>query len=435
MSREIEEYLIPPVSPAQVPAFLEQHFAAKPRLEFRIKDLTPVASFAVGYFFDAMQKILDKAMLGGEEIDVALGSGWRARTVDIGHLWKRHIEFISPSDPNRGFVLQGQLDMVETESPEDAVLPSDDYIAKLMSNFKTQEDLVESNASSPEYLPENSVRIDEYSVFPFAVSDRWYETAKADVFKSLLKSKFVSEAFEYRPQTRREDKTLEVERGARSITEPGAAIEALRVISELAFSLDPDLSSKAMREHSSVVYNTLVEEHVALLSAVRGTLNSNGYFPSSPFPEMVAEIWRLAACEDVLRNLHFVTESADALIDLGHTSPEEVFDCNDGRTRAYATTDGDSVSVYCEWEEWSTLVKVRGDRVEVRKCDFETGEVGLTIVDLEHSDGVVVQINEICPYDDLTAGVMTRSLVDLSSVHCHVVSDRKANNNSSSPRP
>ncbi|MNV94822.1 hypothetical protein D3C71_1896560 [compost metagenome] len=71
----------------------------------------------------------------------------------------------------------------------------------------------------------------------------------------------------------------------------------------------------------------------------------------------------------------------------------------------------------------------------VSKCDFETGDVGQTIVDLEHCDGEVVQINEICPHDDLTAGVMTRSLVDLSSVHCYVVSDLKPKNGGSSPRP
>lgn len=435
MAREIVEYLIPPVAPAQVAMFLEQNFASKPRLEFRIKDLTPVASFSVGYFFDAMQKILDKVMLGDDEIDVVLASGWSARSVDIGHLWKRHIEFTSPSDGTSGFVLQGVLEMVETENSEDAELSAADCVGKLMSRFKTEEALVEANASSPEYLPENSVRIDEYSVFPFSVSERWFENAKANVYESLLNSKFVSETFQYRPQSRSENRTLDAERSPRSITEPGAAIDALRLVSELVFTLDPELARETMKSHASAVYNTLVEEHVALLCAVRGTLESDGYFALSPFPEMVEEIWRRAACEDLLRNLHFVTESADALIDMGHTSYEEAFDCNDGRTRAYATTDGDTVSVYSEWEEWSTLVKVRGNRVEVCKCDFETGDVGQTVVDLEHSDGEVVQINEICPHDDLTAGVMTRSLVDLSSVHCYVVSDRKAENKGGSPHP
>lgn len=435
MPREIVEYQIPPVNSELAPAFLDQHFASKPRLEFRIKDLTPVASFAVGYFFDAMQKVLDRAMMAGGDIDVQLGSGWSARTVNIGHLWKRHVEFTSPDDQTRGFVLQGVLGMVETETAEDVDLSSDTYIDKLMSSFKTQEDLVKANASSPEYLPENSIRIDEYSVFPFAVSDRWYEEKKEDVYKSLLKSKFVREAFEYRPQTRYDGRTLDARNGPRTITEPGAAIEALGIISELMFTLEPELAREAMRIHAASTYNTLIEEHLALLCAVRGTLSTDENFGLSTFPEFVDKIWRRAACEDVLSNLHFVTESADALIDLGHTSRDEVFDCNDGRTRAYATSDGDTVAVYSEWEEWSTLVKVSGDRVEVSKCDFDTGEIIQPILDMHHRDGEAVTINRICAYDDLTSGVMTRSLVDLSSVHCYVVTDRNAANASVSPKP
>lgn len=435
MTREIETFQIPPIAPEQVPAFLNDHFAAKPRLEFRIKDLTPVASFAVGYFFDAMQEVLDKAMLGDARIDVLLDSGWSARTVDIGHLWKRHIEFTSPSDPTRGFVLEGKLDMVETENDEVSDYSSNAFIEKLMAGFKAQKDLVKSNSSSPEFRPENSVRIDEYSVFPFRASGKWYETPKADVYKSLLRSIFVSEAFEYRPQSPQKDGMFDVEHSTRSITEPGEAIADLTVISELAAKLAPTHSREAMRRHSSAVYSTLVEENVSLLLAVRGTLSDEERFPSSSLTKFVDHFWRSAACEDILRNLHFVTESADALIEMGHTSSGDRFDCNDGRTRAYATTDGDAVSVYSEWEEWSTLVKVHDDRVAVYKCDFHSGDVLQTVVDFEHRDGEVVKIHEVCAYDDLTAGVMTRSLVDLSSVHCYVVTDRQAPNGGGSLRP
>ena len=423
----IEEYPIYPVSEDRVPELLEEHLSRETSYrEFRTTDIIPVATFAVHYFLDATQKLFSEAMLGnpaGGDVDITLESGWRVKTLDLGLVWRRHLEFTSPDSETTGFVLAGDLDMVETRDDTGSG-SREDFLKRIMSGFKVRDGLVAANESSKQYDPVNSTRLTEIQAFAFSSDGGWSAEPKAEVLDRLGKNQFVSEVFEYRPH-RADDQPFPLTTTGRTITEPGDAISVLRVISEFAYAYDPDRFPGYMHRHESAVYTTLQEELVTLWSAARGTFKHGAVFPVEPFPSLIAEMWKRGACADVIANLRFIEESADALIEMGHVSHEEQFDCNDGRTRTYATTDGDTRTVFVEWEEWSTAITLRNDRVHVAKCDFETGRIGDTVIDFTQEDGVLTGIAEVSPYDDMTCGVMRRALVDLSSVHCYVVSDRE----------
>jgi hypothetical protein len=434
MDMEINKYLIHPIDERRVPELLDAHYSSPRRRETRVQDIVPVATFAVSYFLDAVQEAIDRAMLVEKDFDIRLTSGWRARKVDIGHHWKRHVEFTSPTDPESGFILQGLLDMEETERPGDDPFAAG-WVDKLMSSFKDQETLVETNQTSEDFLPENSNRIDELSVYPFGETEGWDVETKDKVYDRLLKSRSVREVFEYRPQNPYDGKPYELSPSGRTITEPGQAIDVLRVISEFVHAYDMERFANYMHRHSGAVYMTLDPELLSLYEATRGAMRHDGVFPASPFPEMIGEMWRRGACADILQNMDYLTETAESLIGMGHTAADTVYDCNDGRTRAYATTDGETVSLYSKWEDWSTLFKFRDDRIAVYKCDFETGAVSETVIDLCYENGAVTQINEICAYEDITAGVMKRSLFDISSVHSYVVHDRGRQSGTKSPAP
>jgi hypothetical protein len=417
------EYIIGPTDVSEARDILADHLSRPPRFSFRVMDFKPVAAFAVAYFFDAVQETVSRAMVGEENIDITLPSGWRARKVDIGHLWKRHIEFTSPADAGAGFVFEGLLDPVETVSTADERRTREELADDVISGLQMMDVLVEENVSNDRFRPENSTAVQKVSAYRFGVDDGYQAKSSVSLLRSLLKGHHSSETFEHYVQTVYDGGSLDTDRAGRSITEPGEAIELLGIVAEFVRAYDPQSFERCLREHASIPYNTLVGDYAQLLRATRSAISGHGAFPSATFSELVEELWRHAACEDVMRNLHYVTETADALIEMGHTSRQELFDCNDGRTRAYAQTDGETVSVLSEWERWSTLIKVRNDRVAVYKCDFDTGAILDTVVDFRMDDGMVTGINEIHPYEDMTAGVMKRSLVDLSSVHCHVVTE------------
>ncbi|MBY3433622.1 hypothetical protein HFN89_05615 [Rhizobium laguerreae] len=436
---EIEKYRIFPSTTDLTERSMADHMALMTGpggswREFRTSEVVPAVTFAAHFFLNAIQKLLSETMIGrlkSGEIDIILPSGWRARSLDIGRVWKRHIEFTNPADPERGFILQGQLELVEKERPtEETGL---EMAGRMIGSLKEQTRLIDENLTSPDYSPEESTTLDEISVYRFGARKGWEGETREWVTKSLAEGKYAPRVLEYwpqswmprdpsRPQARQDRKMIQFSTVGGSIT-PGEVMTFLPVLSEFAAAIDEAEFNFALNAHrQEAVYYTLEGEILSLLAATRAALQEKE-FPGGKFIAMIQELWKQTAAADVAAFLNQIDEATDQLLELGHTSSKEEYDCNDGRTRVYATTEGKTRTTYVEWEDLATVFVIGHDRVVVASGDYETGAVGAPIMDFTLEDGAVKKISQVVPYDDIAAGLLRRSLVDLSSVHCHLVSD------------
>lgn len=135
---------------------------------------------------------------------------------------------------------------------------------------------------------------------------------------------------------------------------------------------------------------------------------------------MIEELWTRAACADVLHFLNEINEATAELLELGHISSDKEFDCNDFRTRVYATSDGDVRKVFVK-KGFGVCVSVHNDRIVVSTGAYAAGTEERVLLDFSAKDVVVTGINHIAPYDDKVASILRGTLLDLSSVHCQIV--------------
>ena len=102
-------------------------------------------------------------------------------------------------------------------------------------------------------------------------------------------------------------------------------------------------------------------------------------------------------------------------------------DCNDGRTRVYAREINGIRGLYVEYEDMATgiLFKDGDGRVIVDNSEYAFGTTKSTVLDLIVDGRKVEGVMSACPYDNETAGILNRALVDIESAHCHLVPDPK----------
>ncbi|MCV9964894.1 hypothetical protein OIU34_23660 [Pararhizobium sp. BT-229] len=406
------------------------------RREFRTEEVIPAVTYAAHYFVDAVQDLLYETMREGKSkpVDIELASGWRVRTLDLGLHWKRHIELVNTLDPEVGFILEGELDCNRKQAEN---LTGMDLVRSIFADLDAAQLAVKNNQVTDLFDPANSKRFTEIGVYPYHTDEGGYHK-RARIVKRLRTNDYVREAFEHRPhrmidprsvppELRSEYSMVGIETTGRPVT-PGAVMRVLPILSEFLSAVDKKGLEAAYEAQIDRVHYTLHHDLWHILAATRSCLNTasaDASYPPPQFVAMVEELWSRTVCVDVLQFLSQINEATAELINLGHNSAEETFDCNDGRTRVYATTDGDGCKVFVDRDDFGVCVSVRNDRIVVSTGNYEAGTEERVLFDFTAEDDVVTGVNEIVPYDDLAAGILRRALVDLSSVHCHIVSDPK----------
>jgi hypothetical protein len=407
--------------------------------EFRTDEVVPAVTYAAHYFVDAVQDLLFANMrkVGNNPMDIELQSGWRVKTVDLGLHWKRHLELINTRDPDAGFIVEGQLECNTKPKERDRKMTRDELARDIIGELNASDLVVKNNQVTEQFDPAESERFSKISVYPYRMSEGGYHQ-RAKIVKRLAANEYVHESFEHHPhdmldarslppELRSEYSMISISSTGRRVT-PGEVMQILPILSDFLSAVDRAGLDAAYVAHIDTVHYTLEEDLWHLLASTRsclGTASSDTSYPPSPFVAMVDELWKRAACADVLHFLTQINEAAAELIDLGHDTAEKTFACNDGRTRVYATTEGDVCKAFVNRDDFGVCVSVRSDRIVVSTGDYHAGSEERVLFDFTAEDGVLTGINEVVAYDDLVVGILRRTMVDLSSVHCHIVSDPK----------
>ncbi|MNV66870.1 hypothetical protein D3C71_1596450 [compost metagenome] len=173
------------------------------------------------------------------------------------------------------------------------------------------------------------------------------------------------------------------------------------------------------------MYYTIEFKNWPILQAARRTFQHTAQFPGPAFTTMIEAMWKRGAALDVASRMDYVSELTDRLIELGHVSSELEYDCNDGRTRVYAREINGIRGLYVEYEDMATgiLFKDGDGRVIVDNSEYAFGTTKSTVLDLIVDGRKVEGVMSACPYDNETAGILNRALVDIESAHCHLVPD------------
>ena len=405
--------------------------------EFRVNEIIPAVTYAVHYFVDAVQDLLYRHMkdASATPMEIELPSGWRVKSLDLGLHWKRHLEMVHPGDPEQGFILACELDCNRSpDAMEAARSRSRSEIATaIIREIMEAEDVVKNNGVTALYDPANSTRFDEIEVFAYDMSEGGYYS-RDHVIGSLVKGQYAPKAFEHRPHRMYDHADLPEDMSMVQVSTvgggvaPGTAMLALPVIAELLAALDPEDLDAAYAAFEHTAHYTLEEDMVEAFKIVRSCLSkarADGPYPPAPFGQMIEEMWKRAVCIDVVNFLTQINEATNELIALGHTSAAETFDCNDMRTRVYATDDGDVRRTFVDRDENGVCVAIRNDRIVVSTGDYDNGTEDRVLFDFTVEDGAVTGMNTMTPYDQDVASTLRVALVDLSSVHCHLVSDRE----------
>lgn len=419
--------------------------------EFRTEEVLPAVTYATHYFIDAVQDLLYGIMREGSDnpVDIELASGWRVKALDLGLHWKRHLELVNIRDPEVGYIVEGQLERKKTtEASDDGKTTRADMVARILATLKddTPQLVVKNNQVTEQFDPANSKRFDEIGVYPYHVDEGGFHK-RAEVIKRLVTNQYVRESFEHRPhhmidarslppEIRSEYSMVPIETAGRPVA-PGDALRVLPILADFLAAVDKKGLEAAYDAQVDNVHFTLFEDLWFILAATRSCLGTAAVdvpYPPAPFVAMVEELWSRTACADVLHFLSQINEATAELIKLGHTSAKETFDCNDGRTRVYATTDGEGCKTFLDRDDFGVCVSVRNDRIVVSTGNYNEGTEERVLFDFTFEDGAVTGINEVVPYNDRAASVLRRAMVDLSSVHCHLVSDPQPST-SPSPKP
>lgn len=413
--------------------------------EFRTSEVVPAATYAVQYFVDAVQDILFDTMHVNAQspVDTDLPSGWRVKALDTRHHWMRHLEFSSATDPETGFILEATLERNRAEKPSDGQSYSRaDIASRMLERLRdnSPEMVVKENTVTTDFDPANSKRFDSIAVYPYHSREGGYDS-RDKVVSRLVASQYVHETFEHRPHRKIDVRSLPAEMrseysmvpittAGRGAT-PGEAFEVLPILSEYLSVVDREALVAALDAHVETVHFTLDEDLWFLLSATRSCLNTASdnpaNYPPSSLTSMVEELWSRTVCADILHFLPEIDEASAALISLGHTSCDDTFECNDGRTRVYAVAEDDGYKVFVDLDDTDVCVTVRGDRIVFSMADYEAESDVRSLFDFTAEDGVVTGVNDIAPYADKLAGLLPRTMVDLSSVHCHIVPPKEDN--------
>jgi hypothetical protein len=411
--------------------------AENPYREFRTEEIAPAVGYAAQYFVDAVQDLLYAAMRPGVDspIDLELPSGWRVKTLDLGLHWKRHLEFFHTADPDTGFILQGKLECHEKRPRSDEKMTKADIAGMILAKLNSTDDPVGDNRVTEAFDPANAERFDEITVYPFDKSEGGFKR-REKVIDSFRNNKYARSTFEIRPHRKTDARSLPPEMrseysmilisGAGRAKSPGGTLQTLPILSEYLSTVDGPALQAAYSDHAEGVHFTLEKELWLLLAAARnrlGQASSSEQFPPAPFVAMIDELWKRGAGEDVVHFLSEINESAAELIRLGHVTAEETFDCNDGRTRVYATENGDGYKAFVDMDDFGICVSVQTDRVVISTGDYELGTENQVLLDIAVKDGAVMSTNDVGAFDDRTAGLLRRTLVEFSSTHCYLVTD------------
>jgi hypothetical protein len=403
--------------------------------EFRTEEIVPVATYAAQYFLDATQGLLHAHMRDGEvgPIDIELASGWRVRSLDLGLHWKRHVELIDSNEPERGFIVEGQLERVERR---DRPLT----VADILGSFAARDDdslgVVANNKVTAKFDPSDSARFDQIVVYPFHPDEGGY-CDHDTIVRRLSDGQSVRESISHKPHEIIDAETLAARPSSLrdSLSEfpilmnfsranPGEILAALPVMAEFLSTVDPSGLAAAYDTHIDTVHVFIDRKLTDLISATRsclGTSASGHQFPPAPLLAMIEELWSRSACADILHFGDEVEAAAARLAELGHVSADETFECNDGRTRVYASTDGETSKVFVDRDTFGVCISQRNDRIVVSTGDYGLGSEEKVLLDFTAEDGVVTSVAQIVSYSDLSAGILRRALLSVSSVYSEIV--------------
>ena len=413
--------------------FFEQHYAitADHWRQERIDDLVTPITFATHYLIDATAPILSNAALGNA-VDITLPSGWKVQSLGLDRVWQRFLVFTNPADPAEGYILAFDLGMEVSETAKAARGESResgrDMLRHIWAAGDEKMNLRKENRVTDVYRPENSKGIEKVTLFRFEPQPDWASYTRRQLEGALRSADYVQEVFQHRPQHRRTENVLDFSTVGRGI-DPRACLDAMPILAEFASQFDPSAFGKRMHEHFHVMYATLEFKDWPILQSARGTFQHTSEFPGPAFTQMVEDMWKRGAALDVASRMDMVTELTDRLIELGHVSSEQEYQCNDGRTRVYARETVNGIrGLYVEYEDNATGIWTKeGDgRIIVDKSEFAFGTTKSTVLDMIVDGRKVEGVTDICAYDNKTAGVLRRALVDVESAHCHLVPDKKA---------
>jgi hypothetical protein len=408
-----------------------------PYREFRTEEIAPAVDYAAQYFMDAVQELLYSAMRPGSDkpIDVQLASGWRVKSLDLGLHWKRHLEFSNSGDPDVGFIVQGKLECHEKRPPSTEKMTKADVAGLMLAMLRRTDDPVADNRVTEAFDPANAKRFDEIKAYPYNLSEGGYNRREM-IIEKLQKSAYARSTVDIHPHLKIDARSLPPElrseysmiliSGGGRATGPKATLQTLPIISEYLATVDRPALQAAYDHHADSVHFTLEKELWFLLAATRnrlGQASSSEQFPPASFVDMIDELWKRGASEDVAHFLSEISEAAVELIRLGHVTSEETFDCNDGRTRVYAKENGDGFKAFVDRDDFGICVSVQNDRVVVSTGNYELGTEERVLLDVTVNDDAITSINEVTPFDDFVAGVLRRTMVEFSSAHCHLVAE------------
>lgn len=428
-------------SGTHVGEFFDQHYQmnADHWRQDRIEDLVTPITFATHYLVDATAPILANAALGNA-VDITLPSGWKVSSLDLDRVWRRFLVFTNPVDPADGYILACDLSMEESDTAKAARGQSQesgrDMLRRIWAAGDEKRNLREGNRVTDVYMPENSKGIDKVALFRFEPHPDWASYTRGQLEGDLRKGEYAHEVFEHRPQRHRTDSALDFSSVGRGLN-PRASLDAMPILAEFASQFDPTAFSKRMEEHFHGMYATLEFRQWPILQSARGTFEHTSQFPGPAFTRMIEDMWKRGAAIDVASRMDMVVELTDRLIELGHVSSELEYDCNDGRTRVYARETAKGIrGLYVEYEDEATAFWTKeGDgRVIVDNSEYAFGTTKSSVLDMIVDGREVAGVASICGYDEKTAGVLRRALVDVESAHCHLVPDRKATPASKRPK-
>jgi hypothetical protein len=448
---EIEKHRIHGTQGPVTRGLFDEHMelmAKHPYREFRTEEIAPAVGYAAQYFVDAVQDLLYAAMRPGSEkpIDIELASGWRVKTLDLGLHWKRHLEFSNSTDPDVGFIVQGKLECHEKRPPSDKTTTKADVAGMILAMLRSTDDPVKDNRVSDTIDPANSERFNEITVYPFNLTEGGYNQRER-IVDALQNSSYARSIVDIRPHRKVDARSLPPElRSEYSMimvsdtgraTGPKGTLETLPIISEYLATVDGHALQAAYEDHADTVHFTLQKELWFLLAAARnrlGQASASASFPPAPFVDMIDELWKRGASEDIAHFLTEIAEAASELIKLGHVNADETFDCNDGRTRVYAFQTDEGYKAFVDGDDFGVCVSVQNDRVVMSTGSYELGTEDHIILDVTIDEGVVIEINKVAAFDDASSGILRLTMVEFSSAHCHLVTEPRQRK-TSAPKP
>ncbi|MCS4089370.1 hypothetical protein [Rhizobium sp. BK176] len=423
-----EEYLIQPDNTGiNVNAFFEHHYerTAGHFQPNRIEDIKAPVTYAAQYLFDAISPLLVTAVLQQDGIDIGLPSGWRAKSLDLGRVWTKFIDFVNPDDADAGFIMACDL---RIEEVRDRDLPIEELVKRIRVSQGERESLAKSNASSDLFRPENSSEIAQFRLYRYESDPGDLEVlTRRELQRCLLRDDDLEAVIRYRvPSRLAVPSDIVLLTSSDKVMEPGAALSALPVIAEFASKFDG--FADLMQRHSEIGYVGMDSRYQSLLVAARGTFSHTASFPGSNFAAMIEEMWKRSVAIDVASRMDYITTLTDALLEDGYTSAENDYDCDDGDNRLYARDDGGVPCLYVEnaeeAEDEGILVSFRDGRVIVANSDYATpGLRKSTIIDMMVDEKRVEEVTDICGYDDRLAVVIRQALTNIDCAHAALFPD------------